>query len=397
MTLGPMNSLRLRLAAWCVAATFGLLLVYAAFTLVLMRLSALQIVEPLDALSTSLLWSAGVGAPVLLIAACAAGALISGAAVGPVVDIVRRLKAIRPDVSAARLQTAGMSTEVADLCEAINDLLAQEQKAQKKQARFATQAAHELRTPLTAQRSVGELALRGNATAASLRDAVSSMLEQSQHMENLVDSLLLVARADGGMLGTPTTTIDASELAEAAVRSMLPLAEQKSQSLTVQAQDSRLVVAEATLLRQAVLNLIHNAIVHTPTGTRIDVGVRTNAEGEVVISITDDGPGFAAFEPGEVVHRYARRQEDRTGRAGLGLGLTIALSLVHAQGGKMMVDSRPGFGTAIRLHFPASEGPVSVAATVRFGRRRSDHHAGTAGGSKRRPSVLTAVLKSSRR
>ncbi len=117
----------------------------------------------------------------------------------------------------------------------------------------------------------------------------------------------------------------------------------------------------------------------------------------MVISITDDGPGFAAYEPGHVVHRYARRQEDRQGRAGLGLGLTIALSLVHAQGGKMIVDSRPDFGTAIRLHFPASDGPVSSAAAVRFGRRRSDGGGGRAGASKRKPSVLTAVLKSSRR
>lgn len=356
--------------------------------------------EPLDALTENLLWSAGLGLPGLLIAACAAGLLISGAAVAPLADIIRRLESIRPVAPvalAARLPTVGMPAEVVCLSDAINELLACEQNAHRKQARFATEAAHELRTPLTAQRSVGELALRANATLESLSEAVSSMLEQSQHMQNLVDSLLLVARAEGGMLGTPTTTIDASELAEGAVRNMLPLAEQKSQSLSVQAQDRRLVVAEATLLRQAVLNLIHNAIVHTPENTRIDVGVRTNAEGEVVVSIIDDGPGFSAYEPGQVVHRYARRQEDRMGCAGLGLGLTIALSLVHSQGGKMIVDSRPGFGTAIRLHFPASDGPVSSTEPARFGRRRGDQRDGTAGGSKRRPSVLTAVLKGGRR
>ncbi|MBA3599137.1 MAG: HAMP domain-containing histidine kinase [Methylibium sp.] len=397
MTLEPMNSLRLRLAAWCVAASFGLLLMFAAFTLFLMRARSRQAAEPLDAVWGDLLWAAGVSLPLVLIAACVAGVLIAALAVEPVADTLRRLQAIRPDAPSARLRTEGLSLEAAHLCDVINGLLAGEQQVQKKQALFATQAAHELRTPLTAQRSVGELALRGDPTLASLREAVSSMLEQGEHMDKLVDSLLLVARADGGMLGTPTTTIDASELAEAAVRSMLPLAEQKNQSLSIQTQDSRLVVAEATLLRQAVLNLIHNAIVHTPKDTRIDVGVRTNVDGEVVISITDDGPGFAAYEPGQVVHRYARRQEDRQGRGGLGLGLTIALSLVHAQGGKMIVDSRPGFGTAIRLHFPASDGPVSTAAAVRFGRRRSDQGEGRAGAPKRRPSVLTAVLKSSRR
>lgn len=397
MTLGPMNSLRLRLAAWCVAASFGLLLMFAAFTLFLTRARTGQAAEPLDAVWGDLLWAAGVSLPLVLIAACVAGILIAALAVEPVADTLRRLQAIRPDAPAARLLTEGLSVEAAHLCDVINGLLAGEQQAQKKQALFATQAAHELRTPLTAQRSVGELALRGDPTLENLREAVSSMLEQGEHMDKLVDSLLLVARADGGMLGTPTTTIDASELAEAAVRSMLPLAEQKDQSLSIQTQDSRLVVAEATLLRQAVLNLIHNAIVHTPKDTRIDVGVRTNAEGEVVISITDDGPGFAAYEPGRVVHRYARRQEDREARAGLGLGLTIALSLVHAQGGKMIVDSRPGFGTAVSLHFPASDGRVCTGAAVRFGRRRSDQREGVTGASKRRPSVLTAVLERSRR
>jgi two-component system OmpR family sensor kinase len=397
MTSPRFNVLRFRLAIWCIAASCLLLFAQLALMLILTSARAWPMSEPLEAMWGPLLWSAGVSLPILSIGAVALGVFVSGLAVGPVTEVIHRLRTVRSGAPAARLSITGMTQELARLSEAVNDLLADAQRSQMKQARFATEAAHELRTPLTAQHVVGELALRGSPSPEMLREAVSSMLEQSEHMQNLVDSLLLVARAEGGMLGKPTTTIDASELAEAAVRSMQPLAEQKNQSLSVQAQDSRLVVAEAALLRQAVLNLVHNALVHTPRDTRIDVGVRANAEGEVVISVTDDGPGFAAYEPGQVVRRYSRREEDRSARAGLGLGMTIAQSLVHAQGGKMVVDSRPGFGTAIRLHFAASSSPLSHPPAVRFGRRRSDHAGPEALAQTRASAVLKARFEGNRR
>lgn len=312
---------------------------------------------PVDALSADLRRYAGWSMLGLLVLACGGGVLIAGEALAPINGIIRGTRAIRPGQLGARLPVGGPADEVAELSGVINDLLDRLQTALRKEAQFATEAAHELRTPLTAQRAVGELALRGQASTAELREAVSSMLEEGEHMQKLIDSLLIVARADGGLLPMAVRATDAASLAERCVRSMQPLADLKEQTLSVAVAPPCPVLADETLLRQALLNLVHNAIEHTPQHARISVEVRAEATG-VLIAVTDNGPGFATYEKDQVIRRHARRKGDHRGR-GLGLGLTIAQALVRSQGGRMAVLSRPGLGTVIELRFDTA--PTATA------------------------------------
>ena len=280
-----------------------------------------------------------------------------------------KLRATRPT---SDVPISLLDAEIAQSAGTISELRELLLKAQRRQAQVATQAAHELMTPLAAQRCVAEAALRDGATAEQLEAAVVTMLEESRHMQHLVESLLLVAQADGGMLGTPHTVIDASRVAADAVHCIEPLAEMQNHSLSMRLQGAQFIVAEAALLRQVLLNLIHNTIVHTPGGTRIVVSVTGRPCGDVVISVVDDGPGMPTHEPVEETCRFARRREDREARISLGLGLTIAKSLVRSQGGKTVIKSAPGKGTAIRLIFPACAGPPATLEPLNLKRRKGD-------------------------
>jgi two-component system OmpR family sensor kinase len=261
------------------------------------------------------------------------------------------------------------SAHAADTVPALRKLL---MDVQRRQAEVVSQAAHELRTPLAAQRCIAETALLKGAEADQLEGAVVAMLEESRHMQHLIDSLLLVAQAEGGMLGTPRTAIDASRVAADAVRCIEPLAEVREHPISLRLQGPHFIVADPSLLRQALLNLIHNAITHTPAGTRIHVLVQGRNPGEVVISVVDDGPGMPRQEEGTKTPRFARRSEDRGAHVSLGLGLMIAKSLVRSQGGKTRIFSTPGRGTAIRLHFAASSAREEVASFANLKRRKGD-------------------------
>jgi two-component system OmpR family sensor kinase len=252
------------------------------------------------------------------------------------------------------------STPAADSVPSLRQLLL---KVQRRHAQVACQAAHELRTPLTAQRCIAEKVLLEGATAEQLEAAIVAMLEESRHMEQLIETLLLVAQANGGLLEAPRTTIDASRVAVDAVRSIEPMALRHRHPISVRLNRAQFIVADAVLLRQVLLNLIHNAILHTPAGTHIQVSVQAHPQGQVVLAVIDDGPGMSMREPGPPSPRFARRREDRHAHVSLGLGLTIAKSLVRSQGGEMRIVSQPGKGTAVCLVFAPAPAPVDAEDT----------------------------------
>ncbi len=355
----PQGSYRALQATVPATATRSSLLLQASLSL-----------APIESLNADLFRYAGLVMLSLTVVATASGMFIAGAALAPINRIIDATRAIRPGALAARLPVEAPADEIAELSQVINGLLAQTQDALQRQARFATEAAHELRTPLTAQRNVGELALRGRSTAPEMREALSTMLEEGEHMQKLVESLLIVARADGGLLADRATRIDAGALADRCARSMLPLAEQRRQTLEVDIGESACVIADATLLRQSLLNLLDNAIWHSPEGAQINVRLEV-AEGRALIQVIDNGPGFASFERDQIIRKHSRRRSDVAARGrGLGMGLAIVQALVRSQGGLMRVDSKLGLGTLVELSFevaapaPSSPGganPVTAA------------------------------------
>jgi signal transduction histidine kinase len=271
-----------------------------------------------------------------------------------IAQMVEQCHEIREGRAAARLSHDATTSELRALAVAVNDVFAHFAEKVAAQHRFAADAAHELQTPLTAQLLLGQNALARRGSSAELCEAVRSMLEESKHMKRLIESLLELTRAsvasvagqDGCREVRPVALHD---LAQGCVDCLRALAEEKNQRLDVTA---RPVAADAdlTMIRQALLNVIHNAIEHCPKGARIHVETARFSRSHAMMRVTDDGPGIPADQRERVFERF--RRGPGCSRRSLGLGLAVARAIVKSQKGDIHLKSEPGEGCCFTLVLP---------------------------------------------
>lgn len=298
----------------------------------------------------------------------------------PIASLIREFEKIRDGGGFAHLKHGGgirqsrCDADVERLAAVVDDVLDRFQQIIISQHQFTADAAHELRTPLTAQSLVGENALARKCTSAELREVVGSMLEESKHMKRLIESLLELTRASVTNLGSSCseteseservpTPLELSELAQDCVESLTVLAEEKGQRIELTA---RPVWADAdpTMVRQAILNVIHNAIEHCQAGARIHVETARFARNQAMLRVTDDGPGIAVDEQEHVFERFYRRASAGRHR-GLGLGLAIAKAVLKSQRGSIHLRSEPGAGACFTLVLPSCRvDPVAQCASM---------------------------------
>jgi two-component system OmpR family sensor kinase len=250
-----------------------------------------------------------------------------------------------------------------------------------RQHRFVADAAHELRTPLTAQSVVGGNVLCRKATTPELREAVGSMLEESKHMTRLIDGLLELARISCGHAGARVDpdsrgVVELGKLVQGCVQALQILAEERGQHIELASGPRMWAEADATLVRQAVLNIVHNAIEHCPQGTRIRIETENCAGEEGVIRVIDNGPGIPPKDQPRVFERFYRGTGGSR-RRGLGLGLSIARAVIRAQGGRIQLHSVPGEGCTFTLAMPLVDRPMcaSVPCVSMQGARAAVHRA----------------------
>lgn len=273
----------------------------------------------------------------------------------PIAAMIARGRNIRDDHEGAAAGQSPHASDSTELPSAVDELLSDLDQVVVGQYRFIADAAHELRTPLTAQSVVGENVLARRASPAALREAISSMLEEGRHMRQLIDGLLELTRASLAGTGSngdkhQVTPLDLSELTNGCVQTLQVLAEERGQHFDVTCEEPVWVDADATLVRQALLNVIHNAIEHCPAGTRIRLETAQSA-GDGLIRVIDDGPGIALSEQARAFERF-HRGAATAHRRGLGLGLSIAKAILRSQGGRIHLHSVPGEGCCFTLVLP---------------------------------------------
>ena len=222
--------------------------------------------------------------------------------------------------------------------------------------RFTADASHELRTPLTAIRSVGEVALQDPLDPAAYRDAIGSILEETAHLSQLLDSLLTLTRADADRAVLVRERTSLAALVRDVVDVVRVLAEEKEQTLQVALDEVVEVDVDQRLLRQAVLNLLDNAVKYTLTGGEMRVAVRRWPDGTAIIEVTDNGPGIGPEHHTRIFERFYRVDPSCSGERGDGLGLSIAQWAVGANGGTIEWESEVGKGSTFRIVLPALAG-----------------------------------------
>jgi signal transduction histidine kinase len=244
-------------------------------------------------------------------------------------------------------------TEVGRLGIALNAMLdrlegafTQRQASEDRLRRFLADASHELRTPLASIRGYAELYRMGAARSPEdLEKAMRRIEDEAARMGVLVEDLLTLARLDE-IAEAPHTAVDVAALAGDAVEDARVVAPERSIALSV---DGRAVVqGDAHQLRQVLGNLLRNALVHTPAGTAIEVGVGMG-DGWVRVDVRDHGPGLPAGDPAALFERFWRAEGGRErGKAGAGLGLAI----VDAHGGTVSAADAVGGGAVFSVVLP---------------------------------------------
>ncbi|HEU5079275.1 MAG TPA: ATP-binding protein [Opitutaceae bacterium] len=217
--------------------------------------------------------------------------------------------------------------------------------------RFVADASHELLTPLTTLRSVGEVGLRGAREGAEYREIIASMLEEAQRLQLLVEKLLQLARAEGGSNMLERKAVRLDSLAEECVEDARILAEEKRQQILLKTEPCSAFTDEL-LYRQALQNVLENAIKYSPPESTIIVVVSATRE-ECSVCVTDDGPGISPAHQTRLMERFYRADHARGRReGGFGLGLAITKAYMHVLGGKITYESGVPRGSVFRLSVP---------------------------------------------
>jgi heavy metal sensor kinase len=275
-------------------------------------------------------------------------------ALDPVQEMTRRAELINSKRLDERLPVENAEDELGHLAAVFNSMLSRIEQSFEELKRFTADASHELRTPLASIRSIGEVGLRESASPEEYRDTIGSMLEETNRLTRIVESLLTLSQADAGQIRMQVSVFPLMALVREAASLLEVLIDQKRISFRVDGDSNVGVRADRLYIRQAVVNILHNAVKFTPDGGSIRARVECVGDSQVELAIEDSGPGISPDQSAKVFERFYRVDEARSGEnRGAGLGLSIAQWAIRANTGEIGLRSSPGSGATFWIRLPA--------------------------------------------
>jgi heavy metal sensor kinase len=293
---------------------------------------------------------AGVGGGMLAIG-LAGGWMLSRRIIRPIRAIGTTAEAISASNLSGRIDTADTASELVTLADVLNAMFERLESSFQQQARFTADASHELRTPVAVIHSHAELALSRERSAEEYRNTIRTCLRASGRMKGLIESLLLLARADGGKLELDSLPIDLGQIAEESIALVGPLAEEKTVTLESNVPPTE-ITGDPVRLAQVVTNLLTNAIRYNREGGQVRVSVSTE-DHHATLTVADTGVGIPEADRAHVFDRFYRVDKHRSREAGgSGLGLAICKTIVEAHGGTITLTGDGTNGTNFTVRLP---------------------------------------------
>jgi len=249
---------------------------------------------------------------------------------------------VEVDPAAAHTEVGRLGSALNRMLDRISSALSARHASETRIRQFVADASHELRTPLAAIRGYTELAQRRHdELPGDVAHAMSRVESEAGRMTRLVEDMLLLARLDTGR-PLEREPVDLSRLVLDTV-SDAHIAGPEHQWAMDLPDEPVMVTGDEARLHQVLANLLANARIHTPAGTTVTTSLTETADGAVVLTVADDGPGIPAALQPEVFERFARGDSSRSRREGsTGLGLAIVAAVVRAHGGTIELHSVPG-------------------------------------------------------
>jgi heavy metal sensor kinase len=312
------------------------------------------------------------GLPLVVALAGVGGYVLARRALAPIDHLATEARRITADRLHERLSVLNPHDEIGRLTAGINDTYARLESSFDQLRRFTADASHELRTPLAVIRGIGEMGVKETLTPEEYKDVIGSMLEEVDRLTNLVDTLLRLSYGDAGTVRLVQEPCDLAALARDVTASLGILAEERNQRLDVDAAAPVMAIVDRLVLREAVTNIVDNAIKYSPKGSTIAIRVRADL-GAAWLEIVDQGSGIAPEHRERIFDRFFRIDEARSrDSGGAGLGLAIARWAVEVNGGCIAVESGASGGSVFRISLPRPAAPIQPASTEHPRERREE-------------------------
>ncbi|OYV52911.1 MAG: hypothetical protein B7Y73_00165 [Acidocella sp. 35-58-6] len=285
-----------------------------------------------------------------------AGRLAAAHALAPVARIAKVAQSITPAQLSRRIPLVPpWPRELTGLVQVFNQMLENLESNFARLSRFSADIAHELRTPLSNLNGSLEVCLTRSRSSEEYRDAMASALEDGRRLTGLIENLLFLARVENPSHALRQERFEVSELCAWVITQYEAQAQAKE--LRIRTEGTATLYADALLFRQAVGNILANAVRHAPPGSDITLRISGAPANGVDIEIVDQGPGIATEHLPRLFDRFYQTDPARGHKAaqGSGLGLSIVRSIMELHGGQAVIESARGQGTCVRLHFPPLE------------------------------------------
>ena len=292
-----------------------------------------------------------IGIPIVLLLAGGGGLWLASIGLRPITDMAQR--AIRiPLTGFEDLGQTQRTDELGQLAAAFNGLVARLRAALQTQRQFMADASHELRTPVSVVRATADVMLsRDHRDESEYREAIAIVGGQARRLGRLVEDMLVLARADAGGYQLRPVDLYLDEIVADCRRALAVVATERGVTIRPAGPPDIPFRGDEDLLRRLVLNVLQNAVQHTPAGGSVAVDVRQEPE-TVRIRVTDEGPGIPPDDQRRIFDRFVQLDPARRGQ-GTGLGLPIARWIAEAHGGTLVLERSGPDGTTFCVSLPA--------------------------------------------
>jgi signal transduction histidine kinase len=287
----------------------------------------------------------------VVLAALAGGAILTSSALRPLRDMTGAVRSILETGNVhARVPVTHTGDPLDDAGVLMNRMLERIDTLVTGLRGSLDNVAHDLRTPVARLRATAETALAGARSPEEYRGALADCLEESERVVAILDALMDIAEAETGAMRLRSEPTDLVGLVRSVVDLYADVAEEKGVALRVDAPGALVLTVDAARIRQAIANLVDNALKYTPSGGQVTIGASAE-HGGARVEVTDTGIGISAGDLPRIWDRLYRGDRSRSER-GLGLGLTLVKGIVEAHGGQAEVRSTPGRGAQFTIHLP---------------------------------------------
>ena len=289
--------------------------------------------------------------PALLLITELGGWLIARRAFRPITKIIRTAEGIAGGADLKkRIALKGARDEIYQTAECFDAMLDRLDAAFVREQRFTSDASHELRTPVAAILAQSEFALSGEASEQDRIEALEQIRRTGGRMADLIQSLLSLSRLDARQAPTEMEEIDLGAVAEIAADLLHERAQQRGIAIDVQDCGNALVRGDQTMITQAAINLVENAVNHGRENGRVRIETVCSG-GECRLRVVDDGPGVSPEEQARIFDRFYQADASRS-NCGFGLGLPLVKRIAEIHGGRIELTSAPGEGSCFELVLP---------------------------------------------